>query len=169
MKQLWKLQNLFLWTWKLYTYGKCYIFHLWKLDSCISKLLEKYTSSLMEIHTEGTRIERDTCTPMFIAIYFRLWTLHLFFQTFYFVFGYSQLAMFIYFYQPISLHFQILWDLLNISFVIDNSILYNYIVFIDYSFLHNYTFPTKDFWRDGQKIHEPTSQPRSSISVWFWT
>ena len=102
------------------------------------------------------------------AIYFRLWTLHLFFQTFSFVLRYSQLAMFIYFHQPISLHFQILWDLLNISSVGDNSILCNYIVFIDYSFLHNCTFPTEDSWRDGQKIHEPTSQSRSSISMWFW-
>ena len=67
-----------------------------------------------------------------------------------------------------SLHFQILWDLLNISSVDDNSILCNYVVFTDYSFLHSYTFPTEDSGRDGQKIHEPPSQPRSSISMWFW-
>ena len=61
---------MFLRTWELNPYGKCYMFHLWKLDNCISKLPEKYTSLLLGIHTKETRIERDTCTPMFIAALF---------------------------------------------------------------------------------------------------
>ena len=58
---------MFFGTWELNPYGKCYMCHMWKLDNCISKLPEKYTSSLLGIHTEETRIERDTCTPMVIT------------------------------------------------------------------------------------------------------
>ena len=49
---------------------------LWRtVWRCLEKLKLPYDPAipLLGIHTEETRIERDTCTPMFIAAIARTW------------------------------------------------------------------------------------------------